>query len=91
MILLMPCELELKSGGRVWGTVRAEVSPTGEVLSVLIKTRGAPTWRPFCKMTVVDLPGVGEQLAFSLFGGAEQKGEMDEHGRITLDRDKATG
>jgi len=83
MILLMPCELELKSGGRVWGVIRAEVTPEGEVFNVDIKPSGASTWAPFCQATVVDIPEVGLQLAFRMFGGATQKGTIDANGTIT--------
>jgi hypothetical protein len=79
----MPCELELKSGGRVWGLIRAEVSPEGEVLNIDIKPTGKPTWSPFCQATVIDVPNVGPQLAFRMFGAAAQKGEIDASGNVT--------
>jgi hypothetical protein len=83
MILLMPCELELKSSGRVWGVIRAEVSENGEVVSIAIKPSSDPHWKPFCTITTVEQPELGMQLAYRLHGGATQRGEIDGAGNIT--------
>lgn len=80
MILLMPTVI-LRHKGKEWALVRVEVNENGEVLDIDIAPSSfKPNWKPFCKATVVDVPGVGPNLAFRMFGQFAQTGEMNADG-----------
>jgi hypothetical protein len=64
--------LLLKHKGAEWGMIRAEVNETGEMVNIDISP-GSPAkghWKPFCRMTVVDVPDIGPQLVYHMYDGS---------------------
>lgn len=84
MILLMPTEITLKRGQTVWGMLRVEVNEAGDLVSLDLRPTEAKVWSPFCKLALVDVPNLGTQLAWRLYGAGAQEGELDASGNIRL-------
>lgn len=84
MRLLMVTELQLSHSGKKWGVMVVDVNEDGDAVQIGFRLAGtAIRIQPFAKLALVDVPGRGPQLAFTLLGGAQQTGEVHADGSVT--------